>query len=285
MVACERVSTSGASCPVTDAAGSIVRRRDIPGFSLTEAVYAEGTSLARHRHAHSYLTVVLSGSYIETHPAREFHWAEGAVHLLPAGASHENRFETAVRLLRVKFEPEAIHGWSDAHARFFSEPREIAGPLSAWLANRIQREFMAEDEIAPLAMEGVLLEIIAEGARSSGDEHAPGAPAWLRRVRDLLHDGYAETPALAMLAGVAGVHPVHLSRQFHKHYRMTVGDYIRKRRVDHASELLARSQLSLAEIASACGFSDQSHFCSLFKKHAGMTPAKFRKLASLASGS
>jgi AraC-like DNA-binding protein len=35
----------------------------------------------------------------------------------------------------------------------------------------------------------------------------------------------------------------------------------------------------MAEIASTCGFSDQSHFCSLFKKYSGLTPAKFRDLS------
>ena len=87
-------------------------------------------------------------------------------------------------------------------------------------------------------------------------------------------------PAWPTLAGIAGVHPVHLSREFHKHFHMTIGEYIRKRRIEHASELLSNSELSMAEIASTCGFSDQSHFCALFKKHSGMTPAKFRDVSS-----
>jgi AraC family transcriptional regulator len=280
MSAREPVSTPSGPCPVTDTAGKIIRRRDTAGFSLTEALYAEGISLARHCHAHCYLTLVLAGSYSEKHVQREFHWSEGALHLLPAGERHENRFETAARLLRVKIEPAAIQGWGAEHARFLSEPREISGPLSAWLANRMVREFMSQDDIAPLAIEGVLLEMLAESARSSDEQQASSAPIWLRRVREFLQDSYVDAPGLATLAGVAGVHPVHLSREFHKHYRMTIGEYIRKRRVEHASELLSKSELSLAQIASTCGFSDQSHFCALFKKHAGLTPAKFRKLST-----
>jgi AraC family transcriptional regulator len=78
------------------------------------------------------------------------------------------------------------------------------------------------------------------------------------------------------------VHPVHLSREFHKHFRMTVGEYIRKRRIEHASELLSNSELPMSEIASICGFSDQSHFCALFKKHLGMTPGNFRDVSAVA---
>jgi AraC family transcriptional regulator len=280
MSAREAVSTPSNSCPVTEAAGSTIRRRDIVGFSLTEALYGEGVSLPRHCHANSYLTLVLSGTYREVTAHRESHWREGALHLLPAGERHEDHFETAARLLRVKIEPVAIQRLGEEQSRFLLEPREITGSLSAWLANRMIREFMAQDDVAALAMEGVLLEMLAESARSSDETYGSSAPGWLRRVRELLQDSYLEAPGLAALAGIAGVHPVHLSREFHKHFQMTIGEYIRKRRIEHASELLSNSELSMAEIASICGFSDQSHFCSLFKKHSGMTPAKFRNLSS-----
>jgi AraC family transcriptional regulator len=282
MSARELVSTSSNPCPVTDAAGSILRRRDISGFSLTEALYAEGVSLPRHCHANTYLTLVLSGTYTENYADREFRWNEGALHLLPAGERHENRFETATRVLRVRIEPAAIQKLGDEHARRLSEPREITGPLSSWLGNRVMREFMSQDDIAPLAMEGVLLEILAESARSSDETHGSSAPGWLRRVRELLQDSYLEAPGLATLAGIAGVHPVHLSREFHRHFHMTVGEYIRKRRIEYASELLSNSDLSMTEIASTCGFSDQSHFCALFKRHSGMTPGKFRDVSGSA---
>ena len=113
----------------------------------------------------------------------------------------------------------------------------------------MMREFMAQDDIAPLAMEGVLLEMLAESARASDELHGSNAPNWLRRVRESLEDSYLEAPGLAALAAIADVHPVHLSREFHKHYRMTIGEYIRKRRIEHASELLSNSELPMAEIA------------------------------------
>ncbi len=264
---------------MTDTAGTTVRRRDIAGFSITEALYAAGVSLPRHCHANSYLTLVLSGRYTEKHSNREFQWDTGALHLLPAGERHENEFAIAVRLLRVKIEPAAIDRLGEEHARRLSEPREITGPLASWLANRAIREFMSQDDIAPLAIEGVLLEILAESARSSDETHGANAPHWLRRVRESLEESYLQAPGLAHLAAIAGVHPVHLSREFHRRYHMTIGEFIRKRRIEHASELLSNSELSMTEIASTCGFSDQSHFCALFKKYSGMTPAKFRDLS------
>jgi AraC family transcriptional regulator len=280
MKAREQSSKTSGACPVTDTAGSTIRRRDIAGFSITEAIYDEGAYLGRHCHADAHILLVLSGKYSEKHTSREFTWGEGALHLLPAGERHANEFATAVRCLRVKIEAQAIERMGDESRWALSEPREISGPLTRWLANRMLREFRAQDDVAPLAMEGVLLEMLAESARSCCDE-GPGssAPAWLRRVREALDESYLLAPGLADLAAVGGVHPVHLSREFRKRYLITIGEYIRKRRVEHASELLSNSGMPMAEIASTCGFSDQSHFCALFKKYSGLTPAKFRDLS------
>jgi AraC-like DNA-binding protein len=279
MEAGEQSSKLSGACPVMDAAGSTIRRRDIAGFSLTEAVYAEGVALDRHCHANAYLTLVLSGSFSEKYAHREFLWGEGVLHLLPAGERHENEFATAVRCLRVKIEAQAIERLGDESRWALSEPREISGPLTAWLANRMLREFRAQDDVAPLAMEGVLLEILAENARSHDEGSGSSAPAWLRRVREALDESYLQAPGLADLAALGGVHPVHLSREFRRRYQITIGEYIRKRRIEHASGLLSNSGMPMAEIASTCGFSDQSHFCALFKKYSGMTPAKFRDLS------
>jgi AraC family transcriptional regulator len=275
----EESSNTRVACPVTDPAGSTIRRRDIAGFSITEAVYAEGVFLGGHCHTNAYLTLVLSGNYREKHTHREFMWGEGALHFLPAGERHENEFTSAVRCLRVEIEAQAIERLGDESRWALSEPREISGPLSRWLANRVLREFRAQDQVASLAMEGVLLEMLAESARSGGELAGSSAPAWLRRVREMLDESYLLAPGLTDLAAEGGVHPVHLSREFRKHYRITIGDYIRKRRIEHASGLLSNSGMPMAEIASTCGFSDQSHFCALFKKYSGMTPAKFRDLS------
>jgi AraC family transcriptional regulator len=280
MKAVEQSAKPSGGCPVTEIAGSTIRRRDIAGFSLTEAVYAEGVSLGQHCHANAYLLLVLSGRYSEKHSHHEFVWGEGALHLLPAGERHENEFATAVRCLRVEIEPQAIERLGDESRWALSEPREISGPLSQWLANRVLREFRAQDDVAPLAMEGVLLEMLAESARSCDEDPGSSAPTWLRHVREALDESYLLAPGLVDLAALGGVHPVHLSREFRKRYRITIGEYIRKRRIEHASGLLSNSGMPMAEIASTCGFADQSHFCALFKKYSGMTPAKFRDLSA-----
>jgi AraC family transcriptional regulator len=241
------------ACPVTDTSGTIVRRRDLNAFSLAESVYPKGLTLSKHCHSHAYLNFVLSGSFSEKYAEQECVCAEGALRFLPPAELHENDYAAGARCLLVKIEPSALERLGE-HSPVLSSPGEVVGLASSWLANRLYREFTAEDDVAPLAMEGVLLEILAESARAIGEGSAAHAPAWL--------------------------HPVHLSREFRKHYQSTIGEFIRKRRIEHACKLLANSETALSEIALACGFSDQSHFCAMFKCHTGLTPAKFRDMSA-----
>ncbi len=270
-----------AAYPITDAAGDIVRHREIAGFSLTERIYPSELVLSAHCHAQAYLSFVLEGEYVEKYSHRTSICAEGEIRFLPPGELHENEFTSRVRVLLVKIEPVILHRLGD-HATVLSMPGEVVGLTSSWLANRMLREFTAEDDVAPLAMEGILLEILAESARAMGESNGSNAPGWLRRVREALEESCLEAPSLAELAALAGVHPVHLSREFRKHYQSTIGEYIRKRRIEHASNLLANTATPLSEVALLCGFSDQSHFCAMFKSHTGLTPAKFRDFSARA---
>ncbi|MBQ6796586.1 MAG: helix-turn-helix domain-containing protein [Clostridia bacterium] len=82
---------------------------------------------------------------------------------------------------------------------------------------------------------------------------------------------------LEELAENAGVSAGHLSRLFRSELGMSAGDYIREKKLDSAKELLKYSDLSLVDIASALSFASQSYFISVFKKHEGITPNRYRE--------
>jgi YesN/AraC family two-component response regulator len=78
--------------------------------------------------------------------------------------------------------------------------------------------------------------------------------------------------------GIERHHPAYVSREFSKYFiNLSFGEYIRKLRIEKATDLLRSSKHSLSEIAYLNGFSDQSHFTRIFKKHTGKSPAEFRK--------
>lgn len=68
-----------------------------------------------------------------------------------------------------------------------------------------------------------------------------------------------------------------LYTKFRDRFHCTVGEYINKKRVEYAAQLLATTPLSMEEISQKCGFSSASYFTKVFKQHMGVTPLKFRK--------
>jgi AraC family transcriptional regulator len=79
---------------------------------------------------------------------------------------------------------------------------------------------------------------------------------------------------------VVDVHPAHLARAFRQHFRVPLGSYVRRLRLDWAASRLADSAESLANVAVAAGFADQSHLTRAFKRHTGHTPGAYRQARS-----
>ena len=127
-----------------------------------------------------------------------------------------------------------------------------------------------------LAIEGLVLEMLAAVSRKQIDVPEPKPPRWLRQVKEMLHAHFLDDLSLSAISQRAGVHPVHLCREFRRHYSCTVGQYIRRLRTEYACQMMLNPDISLGEIASAAGFADQSHFARLFKRLVGMPPAAFR---------
>jgi AraC family transcriptional regulator len=107
------------------------------------------------------------------------------------------------------------------------------------------------------------------------------SPRWLERTRELLHAHFTEDMTLKRIAGAVGTHPVHLARVFRQYHGCTIGEYVRRLRIESACRELALTDAPLSQIALALGFYDQSHFSRTFKKLVGLTPtvyqASFRK--------
>ena len=145
------------------------------------------------------------------------------------------------------------------------------------LAQRAYWEWLQEDSASQIAIPALALEMAAHLIRESEPRKTAQPPSWLRQVRQRLDDGFADTPTLAELAGLSGVHRTHLVRSFRRHYSVSIGEYLRRRRVDAACAMLARPGVSLTEIALATGFANHAHFATVFKRITGFTPSDFRR--------
>lgn len=97
----------------------------------------------------------------------------------------------------------------------------------------------------------------------------------LSRAKEYLHDHHAQEVRLDILAQAVGMSKFHLCRQFSAKFGLSPNRYQRQLRLQQAKVLLSRGG-NIAEIASACGFADQSHMGRVFKSTYGVTPRSYR---------
>ena len=102
------------------------------------------------------------------------------------------------------------------------------------------------------------------------------SPSAMRRVRDYVERHLSETIDLSTLAAAAGLSMHHFARQFKQSAGVTPHHYVTQKRLELAQGLLTKTELPVAEIAYAAGFSDQSHLARHFRHVLRTTPRAFR---------
>ena len=103
-------------------------------------------------------------------------------------------------------------------------------------------------------------------------------PVWAKELKEIIQDHIDTNLSLKEISKGLDINPSYLSREFSKYFEdLSFGEYIRKLRIEKAIQLMQSSQYSLTEIAYLTGFSDQSHFTRIFKKHIGQSPSAYRK--------
>src|SRR5262245_56685976 len=83
-----------------------------------------------------------------------------------------------------------------------------------------------------MAIEGLMLELIAEACRRSPRISEAKSPRFLERAKEMLQQCFLEPLSLSEIALAVGVHPVYLASAFRRHYRCSIGEYKRRLRVE-----------------------------------------------------
>lgn len=99
----------------------------------------------------------------------------------------------------------------------------------------------------------------------------------LQPAIDFIEAHYSETVRLVYLASLTAVSPAQLRTQFHNCFGLTPHQFIMRKRMQAAADLLRGSTMPIAEIAVTCGFYDQNQFTRLFSSYYGLSPLRFRK--------
>ncbi len=250
---------------------------EINGFTLAEGVHPQGSRLPWHTHDGPTICFVLQGGFVEGFHGRSLTCEPAMVKFTPAGEPHFNRFDwTDTRGLLVEVAPARARELSP-RAPVLDQLVHFQGGLAAALALRVHRELRSSDSSAGLAIEGLLLELLAQAGRGEGPERRRDLPPYVLHARDLLHESLSDGISLSQLAERVEAHPVTLTRAFRRAFGCSVGEYLRRLRLERATQQLTATDLPLARIAADAGFADQAHFSNLFRRRTGLSPSRFRQ--------
>ncbi|MCU0771693.1 MAG: AraC family transcriptional regulator [Verrucomicrobia bacterium] len=183
------------------------------------------------------------------------------VHIYSAGEERSDLLkglllELVVMISRAAVEAGAVQ--SEVLGLNFRFLTELAGinddeDLAAWLRKTLEHVFSTieqQEDFTPPLLLGKALDYMRESLH-----------------HDISRDDVARH---------AGISPSHFSRLLKERTGRSFTELLRQCRVDLACDLLKSPGKSLAEIASVCGFCDQSYFTRVFQDVKGVTPGQFR---------
>lgn len=241
-----------------------VRSAEFESFEIAEFVLGSDLSLPEHAHDRPALAVGLEGrcDLIGAGPAIA-RLARGDLLTIPADFTHREDVPngTSRCLLIFGNRPETVVG------------DDLRGQTSRTIAELGDVLADAVGEQDSLGADATAHELLATARFGVADETArSGRPGWLAIVAERLEDCFRSPPGLAELSKEAGVSPEHVARVFRRETGLTVGQFVRLRRVLEGSRRLRERSATLSEVAISCGYADQSHFTREFRRFLGTTP-------------
>ncbi|MGH7500687.1 MAG: helix-turn-helix domain-containing protein [Longimicrobiales bacterium] len=247
-----------------------------PGFTVSEALYQPAQEIPAQPHAWATLCLTVDGGYEVDWLRKRLRCGPAALVFHPPGQVYGARVSDAgSHCLTVGIDPAAL-------PMAASDPLDLERLSVArrapprWLAYQLRLELQLRDDLSIMAVESIVFALLAEVSERPGLEALSPPPQWLERVREQIEDEFRHAHTLDSLARGAGVHRIHVAREFRRRFGCTIGHYIRQRRVEFACHRLTTSEDPLSEIAFDAGFADQSHFTNTFRSLVGTTPGRFR---------
>lgn len=259
--------------------GAVLRTALGGGFRVRESLYRNGIKTPWHRHDKSYFAFTLRGESQKSyaHSAILADCGPGTLVFHPPDRIHRDTFRPPeVQILQIEVEPSRMDVFKHSLTQLPSA-KNLACPVINSLAARLHEELRRLDDLSPLVVEGLVLEMLAQLFRTSNHSLDRKVPSWLLHAEEMVRARFAEPIKLSGVAAEVGIHPVHLAREFRRYRGCTLGEMVRRLRVEYACREIARSKRPLSEIALDAGFADQSHFSNTFRSYTGMSPSEFSR--------
>ncbi len=267
--------------------------------------YPENTSVrvwhhsvpdAYEAHVHSAVEVhlPLQGEVVSCAGGVEYHVKAGEVLIIPSGFLHDLRMDEGSERELILYEPNGVFTLKEFGGcrQMWTKPiyLDVGHPLCATAREILMRMIQvhrANGMLRNMHCYAILLEmyaILGENYLATSatpaevnalNRQLSGEDAF-NRALEYVNRSYMDDVTLDTLAAYAGFSRYTLSRMFRQHTGVTFTQYLSKRRVDMALELLSGTRLPVTQVALQCGFNSIATFNRVFREIKGCTPTQYR---------
>lgn len=118
----------------------------------------------------------------------------------------------------------------------------------------------------------------AYGEATAGFVEAGGYSQTIRLAKEYIDLHFRRDLSLSECAGSVHVSGGHLSRLFAKELGMNFSEYVNRKKLEHAKQLLGETNMKINKVAEEVGYLNPHYFSKLFKEYIGVTPREFRNI-------
>jgi AraC-like DNA-binding protein len=131
--------------------------------------------------------------------------------------------------------------------------------------------------IARAQLHELMVRLLRDHDRALANSDIEAFPPEIRQALAWMDRNLGEPLSMPQLAAASGLSQSHFRQRFHKATGFTPSDYLTRRRVMRAKQLLRNHRLAITEIAFRLGFQSSPYFAAVFRKLTGMTPSEYRE--------
>lgn len=226
-----------------------------------------------HYHENPHLCMVVQGADVEQRNGHSYARKSGDVFFYHAGESHQS-------IKQLKTKKSLIIEFDNSFLNMHDlDESEMAKRLKSnnyvnFQLLKIIHELEFANSLNDLSIESAVYNLFC----SSTKNYQGDLPKWNAMVLEILREKWDTNISLEFLSNQIKLHPVTISKYFSLYNGCSLGEYVRKVRIENSLPLIKNTEMKLVEIAYHCGFADQSHFIRTFKEITGFSPYKFRRL-------
>ena len=206
----------------------------------------------------------------------------GDILVVPAGQPHAVNWLRPADILSLYMTSAFLEEILEKPIPEVRDSLVLHDPLISQMAIEVRRSFK-EGSTSPLLL-GAFAAFVGHRvvrqalgtANLSNESVAPLAPHERSRIAEYIDTHLHRAIRVTELAAMLGLSQWHFLRRFHVTEGTTPNQYIIKRRVDRASTMLVRTDMSVTQVAIEVGMSP-NHFSRSFLRAKGIPPAAFRR--------